>query len=135
MDATSWIIVVVLAVLVVVGVLTLVLRNRRHTRLHGEAVRIREKVEQQSVQVDRRAALAEETAAKARAARAEAEAKVAEATRLEQRAEAHHQAAAEGREELDARLEHADHIDPRVREMKGEAVSTPMERATDDPRR
>ena len=85
--ATSaiWIIVAIVALLIVVGVL-LMARNRRHTRLHGEAERIREEVEQESATVDRREALADETAAKARAARAEAEAKDAEATRLEERA-------------------------------------------------
>ena len=112
--STLWIIVAIVAVLIVVG-LALVARSRHHTRLHGQAERIREEVEQETSNVDRREALAAETAAKARAARAEAEAKDAEATRLEQRAEEHRRAAAASRDELDARLDHADEIDPRVK--------------------
>ncbi|MFN8225445.1 MAG: hypothetical protein U0R18_01810 [Mycobacterium sp.] len=117
-DSVIWIVIAVAVVLVLLGV-ALVARNRRHTRLHGQAQRIREEVEQQSVHVDRRDALAQETAARARAARAEAEVKDAEATRLEERAGVHRQAAAAGRDELDARLGHADTIDPTVKVSDG----------------
>ena len=135
MNTTSWVVLVVVALIALLGALMLVLRNRRKSRLHGEAVRIRGEVQQQSVQVDRRAALADETAARARAARAEAEAKVAEATRLQQQAEIHRHAAAEGRDELDARLEHADHIDPKVRKTgRDEATPAPVERAAEEGR-
>ena len=73
-DNVVWIVIAVVAVLALVGV-ALLARSRRHTRLHGEAQRIRDEVEQESVGVDRRAALAQETSARARAARAEAEAR------------------------------------------------------------
>jgi hypothetical protein len=109
-----WIIVAVVAVIVVAGVLAMAGRNRRHTRLHGEAERIREEVGERVAHVERRTALADETAAKARAARAEADAKAAEAARLADRAEGLHRESASTREELDAQLEHADEIDPKV---------------------
>ncbi len=112
-DTAVWIIVAIVVVLIVIGVLVAA-RSRRQTQLHGDAQRIREEVKEESVDVERRAALADETAARARAARAEAEAKDAEAIRLEERAQAHRRAAAAGREGLDARLEHADEIDPKV---------------------
>ena len=115
MDTTIWIVIAVVAVLIVLGLLLWAGRRKRHTRLHGEAEQIREEVGQESLNVERREALAKETSAKARAARAEAEAKDAEATRLEDRAEAHRQAAAASRDELDARLDHADDIDPKVK--------------------
>jgi hypothetical protein len=83
--------------------------------LHGEAQRIRDEVEQESAQVARREALADETAAKARAAKAEAEAKAAEAIRLEQRAESHRSSVETSRDELDQRRAHADTIDPHVK--------------------
>jgi hypothetical protein len=109
-----WIIIAVVVVLVVAGVLIVAGRNRRHTRLHGEAERIREEVGERTAHVERRGALADETAAKARAARAEADAKAAEAARLAERAELLHHESASGREELEAQLEHADEIDPKA---------------------
>ncbi len=115
MDGALWIIIAVVAVLIVLGVLMLVGRRTRNTKMHGKAERIREEVQQESVQVDRRSALATETEARARAAQAEAEAKAAEAERLTDRAEQHRSAATSSREDLDARREHADSIDPKVK--------------------
>ncbi len=115
MDTTVWIIIAVVAVLLVLAVLAFAGRSRRNKQLHGKAERIREEVEQDSVQVRRREALADETAAKARAAQAEAEAKAAEARRLADRADLHRDAVATSREELDERRAHADSIDPRVK--------------------
>ncbi len=116
MDSNAvWIIVAVVAVLIVLGVLLFAGRKRQQTRLHNEAQDIRDQVQQETVQVDRRAALADETAARARAAQAEAEAKAAEAARLADRADAHRNAAETSRYELDERQRHADSIDPRVK--------------------
>ena len=126
MDSSAvWIIVAIVAVLIVVGV-AFAARNRRHTKLHSKAERIRAEVDEESGAVDRRAALAEETAARARAARAEAEAKEAEATRLEERAGTHRDAAVAARDDLEARLDHADEIDPKVRTSAREASQAPM---------
>ena len=116
MDTTVvWIIVAVVAVLLVLGAVALAGRSRRNKQLHGKAERIREEVEQDSVKVARREALADETAAKARAAQAEAEAKAAEAKRLTGRADVHRDAVSTSREDLDERRSHADSIDPRVK--------------------
>lgn len=115
MDNTVWIVVAVIVVLLVLGALAFAGRSRRNKQLHTKAELIREEVEQDSVQVKRREALAEETAAKARAAQAEAEAKAAEAARLAQRADVHRDAVSTSREDLDERRAHADSIDPRVK--------------------
>jgi FtsZ-interacting cell division protein ZipA len=115
MDTTAWIIIAVIAVLLVLAIVAFMGRSRRKKQLHGKAERIREEVEQDHVQVKRREALADETAAKARAAQAEAEAKAAEARRLADRADVHRDAVSTSREELDQRRAHADSIDPRVK--------------------
>ncbi len=86
--------------------------------MHGEAERIRSEVEEESAQVARREALAEETAAKARAAKAEAEVKAAEAARLEERALSHRSSVESANDDLEERRAHADHIDPRVKTDK-----------------
>lgn len=122
MDTTVWIIIAVVAVLLVLAVLAFAGRNRRNKHLHGKAERIREEVEQDTIQVRRREALADETAAKARAAQAEAEAKAAEARRLADRADLHRDAVVTSREELDERRAHADSIDPRVKSTDQPAV-------------
>jgi hypothetical protein len=115
MNTTGWIVVAVVVVLLVLAAVVILGRSRRNKALHGKAEQIREDVEQESVQVRRREALAEETAAKARAAQAEAEAKAAEAKRLAERADVHRSAVASSQEELDQRRAHADSIDPRVK--------------------
>ncbi|MET0899467.1 MAG: hypothetical protein ABWY45_16285 [Mycobacterium sp.] len=115
MDNTVWIVVAVIVVLLVLAALVFAGRSRRNKQLHTKAELIREEVEQDAVQVKRREALAEETAAKARAAQAEAEAKAAEAARLAQRADVHRDAVSTSREDLDERRAHADSIDPRVK--------------------
>ncbi len=56
----------------------LIARQSRTKRRRVEAERIREQVREETVKVERREALADETAARARAAKAEAEAKAAE---------------------------------------------------------
>ena len=85
MDSTTtvWIVVVIVAVLVIAA-LGFAARSRRNQHRHVEAERIREDVTTHIAKVDKREALADETAAKARAAEAEAEAKAAEAARLKE---------------------------------------------------
>lgn len=129
MDSALWIILAVVAVLIVVGVLLLVSR-RRNTQLHGKAEHIRRETRQEAVKVDQRAALAKETEARARAAEAEAEAKAAEAERLAGRAQEHRSAADTSRQDLDARLQHADSIDPKVK-----ATDRTQQPQTEDPPR
>ncbi|CAN5226049.1 hypothetical protein BH09ACT8_BH09ACT8_24560 [soil metagenome] len=115
---TMWIVIAIVAAVLVLGALVWAGRSRRNHKLHGEAERIRGEVEQESAQVARREALAEETAAKARAAKAEAEVKAAEAARLEERALTHRSSVESSRDDLDDRRAHADSIDPRVKTDK-----------------
>ena len=117
-NTTLWIVVAIVAAVLVLGALAWAGRNRRNRKLHGEAERIRGEVEQESAQVARREALAEETAAKARAAKAEADVKAAEAARLEERALSHRSSVDTSRDDLDERRAHADSIDPRVKADK-----------------
>lgn len=116
MDSTSvvWIVVAVAAVIVIAALVFAAL-NARKKRRHVEAERIREDVSMHTAKVEKRQALADETAARARAAEAEAEAKAAEAARLKERAGEHHEEIAASREEIDERSRHADKLDPNTR--------------------
>jgi FtsZ-interacting cell division protein ZipA len=110
-----WIVIAaVVAVLLIAAVIFAAskARRRRHER---QADEIREQAKVETARVDRRQALADETAAKARAAQAEAEAKAAEAARLQERAATHHSDAATSREQLQEQFKRADSIDPKVR--------------------
>lgn len=109
-----WIVIAVIAAVIVIGALVWFTRNKQVGRRHAQAEEIREQVLEEHVKVQRREALAEETAAKARAAQAEAEAKAAEAQRLQENAEKHRTEAASQREDLDQRWSHADDLDPHV---------------------
>jgi hypothetical protein len=109
-----WIVIAVVVALILIGALVWVGRKRQVSRRVAQAEEIREGVRQDHVKVQRREALADETAAKARAAQAEAEAKAAEAARLQENAEKHRTEAAAHREDLDERVQHADSLDPRV---------------------
>jgi hypothetical protein len=113
-SAVVWIVVAVVAV-IVIAALVFAARNRRNQRRHVEAERIRGDLDTHVAKVDKREALADETAARARAAQAEAEAKAAEAARLNDRAESHRGVVAESREDIEKRREHADRLDPRTR--------------------
>jgi type IV secretory pathway VirB10-like protein len=113
-SAVVWIVVAVVAV-IVIAALVLAARNRRNQRRHVEAERIRDDLDTHVAKVDKREALADETAARARAAQAEAEAKAAEAARLNDRAESHRGVVSESREDIEKRREHADRLDPRTR--------------------
>ena len=84
-----WIVVAVIALLVVIAVAAVLARKQRERSRIAKSDEIREQVRQDSVDVERREALARETAARARAAEAEAEAKAAEAERLKSHADKH----------------------------------------------
>ena len=116
MNSTTvvWIVVAVAAV-IVLAALAFAARNKRNQRRHVEAERIREDITTHVQTVDKRQALADETAAKARAAEAEAEAKAAEAARLKAQAENHHDAVAASREDIEERRMQADRLDPKTR--------------------
>ena len=95
-NTVVWTVVAVVVVLLLILVLAFVARSARDRKHRAEADRIREEV-------------------KARAAAAEAEAKAAEAARLADRANTHRGEAASSRERLDAELERADGMDPRLK--------------------
>jgi biopolymer transport protein ExbB/TolQ len=113
-NTVVWIVVAVVAAVVVIAALAVLARRTSDTRKHIAAEHIREEVNEHTAKVDKRAALAEETAAKARAAEAEAEAKAAEAARLKGQASSHHEAVAASREDIEERRRHADHLDPKT---------------------
>jgi flagellar biosynthesis/type III secretory pathway M-ring protein FliF/YscJ len=108
---TVWIVTAVVAVLVIVA-LVIAARRAARRRREREAEGIRERAQVETAKVERREALAAETAAKARAAQAEAEAKAAEAARLQDRASTHQTEAASSREQLDEQWKRADSLDP-----------------------
>ena len=116
MDSNNvvWIVVAVLVALVVIGLVVFAARKAGNKRRVQQADRIREEVDQESLRVEKRAALLEETEAKARAAKAEADVKAAEAARLADTAATHRNAVTSSREDLAARRDHADELDPRV---------------------
>jgi hypothetical protein len=115
MSTTVWIAIVVVAIVVIAGLVAVISaaisRGASQRRLR-KAEQIRHRAQQQSAEVDRLETLGREPAARAHAAQAEAEAKSAEAARLQQRAAAHQNQAAEAREDLQTQLQHADRIDP-----------------------
>ena len=86
--------------------------NKRTQHRHVEAEKIRDQAKEETLQVNRREALAEETAAKARAAQAEADVKAAQASGLEQQAAAHRSETKTSRDRLDEQWERADTLDP-----------------------
>lgn len=113
MNTAVWIIIAVVVVLLLIG-LALVLSRKRRAQKRVEAGQIREEASHRVNDVQRREAIAEESAAKARRAQADAEAKAAEAKRLQHEAQSHQGVAASSREELDAEFQRADKIDPDV---------------------
>jgi biopolymer transport protein ExbB/TolQ len=115
MNTVAWIVVAVVIALLLIAAVVLVAQRGRAKRRRTEAAHIREQAREDAEKVERREALAEETAAQARAARAEADAKAAEAARLESRAAAHQSVIAASHEDVNKRLEHADRLDPDTR--------------------
>ena len=66
MDTVVWIIIAVVVAIVVIAAVVLIARQSRTKRRRIEAERIREQVREETVKVERREALADETAAGAR---------------------------------------------------------------------
>jgi uncharacterized protein HemX len=123
MSNIVWIVIAaVVAVLLIAAVIFAATKARRRRR-GRQAHEIREQAKVETAKVDRRQALADETAAKARAAQAEAEAKAAEAARLQERAATHHSDAATSREQLQEQWQRADSIDPKVKTEKRETAA------------
>ncbi|OBB95477.1 hypothetical protein [Mycobacterium sp. 852002-40037_SCH5390672] len=125
---TVWIVIAAVVAVLVIIALVIAARRANRRRREREAEGIREQAKLETAKVERREALAAETAAKARAAQAEAEAKAAEAARLHDRASAHQTEAASSREQLGEQWKHADSLDPRV---KAETDSVTDKPATD----
>jgi flagellar biosynthesis/type III secretory pathway M-ring protein FliF/YscJ len=116
MNTTNiWIVIaaIVAVLLIVALVVAAVTARRRRRERHAE--KIREQARLETTKVERREALAQETAAKARAAQAEAEVKAAEAARLQDRAAKHRSDAATSREQLQDQWDRADSLDPKAR--------------------
>jgi FtsZ-interacting cell division protein ZipA len=113
-STTVWIVIVVVAI-ALIALLIFVISRATRQRRQRQAEEIREHARLEAAKLERRQALADETAAKARAAQAEAEVKAAEAARLQERAAKHQNDAATSREQLEEQWRRADEIDPEVR--------------------
>lgn len=119
---TVWIVIAAVVAVLVIIALAIAARRATRRRREREAEGIREQAKLETAKVERREALAAETAAKARAAQAEAEAKAAEAARLQDRASTHQTEAASSREQLDEQFKRADSLDPKVKADKDAAA-------------
>ena len=141
-NTVIWIVVAVVVLLLVILLLAFVGRGVRDRKRRAEAGRIREEVREESGRLEKREAIAAETEARARAAQAEAEAKAAEAVRLQDRAATHRSHVDSSREDLDARRERADALDPRKTDEQASTrtmdqrgvVDENRERAAEHPR-
>jgi flagellar biosynthesis/type III secretory pathway M-ring protein FliF/YscJ len=102
----------VAAFLVCIALAWVLLNKLLDKRRRTEAEAIRDNATERSREVQRREALAEETAATARAAQARVEADAARGERLQRQAQAHRSDAARAHEEVDQQFERADTIDP-----------------------
>lgn len=133
MEPIVWIIIIAVVAIVLIAAIALLARNNRNRRRTAEAEQLREHAREETTKVERREALADETAARARAATAEAEAKAAEATRLEERATTHQTNVASARQEVDKKWEHADGLDPSARgDRGGDRVEQPRHGAREE---
>jgi hypothetical protein len=101
----------VAAISILIALGWVLVNGRKHNR-HLKADQIREQARDETLQVNGREALAEETAAKARAAQADADVKAAQASGLEQQAAAHRREAKTSRDRLDEQWDRADALDP-----------------------
>jgi uncharacterized protein HemX len=120
---TIWIVAAVVALLALI-VLVVVVSKAGNRRKHRQAEEIREQAKVETGRVERREALAQETAAKARAAQAEAEVKAAEAARLQEQAATHQSHAATSREQLQEQWDRAESIDPKTAKQRRDAVQS-----------
>ncbi len=128
-----WIVIAALVAVLLIAALIIAVRRATHRSLMRQAEEIRERAKLEKTRVERRQAVADETAAKARAAQAEAEAKAAEAARLQERAAMHQSEAATSRERLQEQWQRADSIDPEVTRETGNA-SDRVAQPHDEPR-
>jgi uncharacterized protein YoxC len=99
------------AVIAIVILFAWVMLNKRKHHRHVEADKIRERAREETLQVNRREALAEEAAAKARAVQADAEVKAAQLG-LQQQAAAHRSEVGTSRDRLNEQWDRADTLDP-----------------------
>jgi uncharacterized protein HemX len=104
-----------IAIILILVALGWVLVNKRTHHRHVNAEKMRDQAKEETLQVNRREALAEETAAKARAAQADSDVKAAQASGLEQQAAAHRSEAETSRDRLDQQWDRADALDPAPR--------------------
>ena len=130
---TVWIVAAVVAVLALIALFVVVSRAGSRRR-HKQAEEIREQAKLETGRVERREALAQETAAKARAAQAEAEVKAAEAARLQEQAATHQSHAATSREQLQEQWDRAESIDPNTAKKKRGESNAPATAAESDGR-
>ena len=100
------------AIILILVALGWVVVNKRQRRRQVEAEKIRDQAKEETLQINRREALAEETAAKARAAQAEADVKAAQASGLQHEADSHRSGVATSRDRLDEQWDRADALDP-----------------------
>lgn len=135
MDNVVWIIIAVMVAILLIAAVVFIARQSRTKKRRVEAESIREKVRDETTKVERREALADQTAARARAAKAEAEAKAAEAARLEERAAAHQSKITSSREELNKQQERADSLDPRGTDENGTRQEQTADAGVDEPTR
>ncbi len=117
-----WIAIAAVVAIFIIIVLLMLARRASMRRREQQAEGIREQARVETAKVERREALAAETAAKARAAQAEAEAKAAEAARLQDGASAHQTEVASSREQLNEQWQRADSLDPKVKTEKDSAT-------------
>jgi uncharacterized protein HemX len=105
----AFFVVAAIAILVTLG---WVLVNKRTQDRHAKANEIRDQAKKETLRINRREALAEETAAKARAAQAEADVKATQASGLQQEADSHRSGVATSRDQLKEQWDRADTLDP-----------------------
>ena len=124
MDSTGivWIVVVVLAALVVIGMVFWAGRRQSETHRRAQAEELREQLRRDHIEVAHRESIIAEHDARARAAQAEADAKAAEAQRLKTAADAHRQEVTSSREELEQRREQLESLDPRPAQVRPDEV-------------
>ena len=122
-----WIVIAAVVAILLIAALIFAASRARRRRRQRQADEIREQAAVETAKVDRRQALADETAAKARAAQAEAEAKAAEAARLQERAATHQSDVATSREQLQEQWKRADSIDPKVKADARETGTSPAD--------
>ena len=114
MDPMVWIVVGVIAVLVVIALIALAVRQNNRKKL-TEAAALRRDAGRREEQLERQHAVAREHEHRAGAAEQEAKAKAAEADRIRAEAERHRTAVDEQKRDVRRMEQHAEKLDPRHR--------------------